>query len=77
LLVAFEPFESRDHDFAGRERLPVLAWGSDRRKNLDKSRCCGCRLSSIPSGDNDLVANRCSGVRDALICHAAAMRVAQ
>jgi hypothetical protein len=33
LLVAFEPFESRDHDFAGRERLPVLAWGSDRRKS--------------------------------------------
>jgi len=77
LVVSFEPFESRDHHLAGREPVPVLAWGSERRENLDKSRLCGRRLSRIPSGDNDQVANRCSGVLDALICHAVAMRVAQ
>jgi hypothetical protein len=31
LVVSFEPFESCDHDFAGRERFPVLAWDSERR----------------------------------------------
>jgi hypothetical protein len=76
LVVSFEPFESRHHDFAGWEPVPVLAWDSKRRENLYKSRLCGCRLGRIPSGENDQVANRCSCVLDALICRAAAMRVA-
>jgi len=37
LVVSFEPFESRDHDFAGRESVPVLGWDSERRENLYKS----------------------------------------
>jgi hypothetical protein len=77
LVVSFEPFESRDHDFAGREPVPVFAWDSKRRENLGKSRLCRRCLSGIPSGDNDQVAHRCFGVRDALVCHATAMRVAQ
>jgi hypothetical protein len=54
--VSFEPFEPRDHYFAGRESVPVLAWDSDRRENLEKPRLCGRRLARIPSGGNDLVA---------------------
>ena len=77
LVVSFEPFESRDHDFAGREPVAVLAWDSDRRENLKKARLCGRRLNRIPSGNNDQVANRCSGMFDAFTCHAAAVRVAQ
>jgi hypothetical protein len=75
LVVSFEPFESRDHDFAGREPVAVLAWDSDRRENLKKARLCGRRLNRIPSGNNHQVANRCFSVLDALIGHAAAVRV--
>jgi hypothetical protein len=77
LVVSFEPFESRDHDFAGRDPAPVFAWDSKRRDNVGKSRLCRRCLSGIPSGDNDQSRIAVLAVRDALICHATAMRVAQ
>jgi hypothetical protein len=53
LVVSFEAFEPRNHNFARGKPIPVLAWESERRENLDKSCLCRRCLSRIPSGDND------------------------
>ena len=75
--MSFEPFEARDHHLAGRELVPVLAWGSERRENLDKSRLCGRHSAESRAATTIKSRIAVPACSDALICHAAAMRVAQ
>src|SRR6266852_2462674 len=77
LVMLLEPFELRDYDFTGRERVPVLAWDSARLEYLDKSRIRGRRLARVVGHHFDHVVDHFPGALDPLSWDAATMRVAQ
>src|SRR6516162_10924232 len=64
--MLLEALELRDHDLARWERTPVLAWGSARRENLNKSRVRGCCFARIIGNGFDQVVDHFPGAFDAL-----------